>query len=145
MVAVFRRIRVEPLQFHHFLVECFLDSGRPELGFRLLPKHCKIFHLIHSKFLLDGFELVVQVIFPLLLIYLGLDFLAYLLLDFLKFKLLVKHPGKFVCPDNNLVILKEIHLVHYIFGIDGSSHEVDKELKIINIPYGFGNLPRHIG
>ena len=85
--GIFRHLRIHALQFHQFLVEV--------LGNLLRPLHyfCALTHFLDllligntPQFFLNGFHLLVEVIFPLLLI----QIIAYPTLDVvLQFQLLM--------------------------------------------------------
>ena len=144
LYAVFRRARVVPFQLGHLLFEDFLYGFRPYLFLRLCPEPLKILHLVHSEFFLDGPELAVQIVFPLLLVDFRLDLLVDVLLDFQQFNLRVKHGKQFHCPFLQVPVLKKLHLVHEVLHFQGRAYEVYQEFEIVDGPEGSGCLPRHV-
>ena len=92
--AVVRRTGIVPLQLCHLLVEYLLHGSRPELFLRTGTELGEFLDIIHSELFLDGLELVVEIILPLLLVDLGLHLLIDLLLDLLKLHLSVKNRKK---------------------------------------------------
>ena len=131
--AVVRRARIISLELCHFLLENLLHLRWPEFFFRTSAKLCKLLHIIHSQLFLNGLELIVEVIFPLLLVDFRLDLLIDLLLDLLEFELGIKHGEKLHSPCTEIAELKELDLVHEILNFDGCSDEVDKEFETVDV------------
>ena len=90
LYAVLRSGRIVALELCKFLLECGSHAFRPVLRRGSLPQAVDFPVLVHAELLLDGAELVVQVILPLLLVdfrlHLGVD----LLLDLEQFDLVVQ-------------------------------------------------------
>ena len=102
--AVVRRGRVVLLQFG----KLFLKLGGHRFGPLLVLRPCaelfEFFLLVHPEFLLDGAQLVVEVIFPLLLVDVALDLLVDLLLDFEQLDLGVQGGQEFHCTGLHVVV-----------------------------------------
>ena len=141
--AVVRRSRIVFLQLCHLLLEDFLNSRRPEFLFSTGAELGEFLHFIHSEFFLDGLELIVQEIFPLLLVHLGFHLLVDFLLDFLEFQLVVKKGQKLHSPRPEVGILQESCLLVEIFYLYRSCNEIHKEFKTVNALQGADSLPRH--
>ena len=91
MDAIVRRAGIISFELCNLLIKNSLDSSWPKFFLGTGTKLRKLLHFIHTKFFLDGLELIVKEILPLLLI----DFRLYLLVDLL-FDLLQLH----LCIEN---------------------------------------------
>ena len=131
LYAVVRGARIVSLELRHLLLKDFLNGCRPELFLCTGTQLGEFFDIVHTKLLLNGLELVVEKILPLLLIYLGLDLLIDLLLDLLKFHLSLKHGEKFHCSCPQVTELKKIHLIHEVLHLYGRSNEIHKEFEVV--------------
>ncbi len=90
--AVFRGRRIVFLELGQFFFELGGHFLRPLLLLRLLAELIEFLIIIHSQLFLDGTKLVVQVILPLLLIYVAFHLLVNLLLDFKQLGLRLQQP-----------------------------------------------------
>ena len=142
LYAVVRRRRIISLKLCYLLVKDRLHSCRPEFLLRACAQLRKLLHLIHTQFLLDGLELTVEIVFPLLLVDLGLHLLMYLLLDLLQLDLCVKDRQKLHCTRPEVRILQEFYPIHIIIHLNCSCDEIDKEFKAIYAFQGPGRLAR---
>ena len=142
--AVVRSGRIVFLEFGKLLRENFRNRFRPVLAGSLRTEILNIGILVHTEFLLDGTELIVKVILPLLLVdfilHLGIDFL----LDLQKFDLSVQHIEQFHCPYLHILILQKIDLVLEILHIHGRGYEVHKEIEVLDGMQRRGSLLRGI-
>ena len=131
LYAVVRRARVITFELCHLLLEDLLHSRAPELFLSTGAELRKFLNIIHSELFLDGLELVVEIIFPLLLVDLCLDLLVDFLLDLLEFELGIEHRKKLHGSGAEVSELKEFHLVHEILCLDGCCDEVHEELEAV--------------
>ena len=132
MYAVVRRGRIVLFKLREFLLELLADGLRPFLCLGFGAELLELFLLVHPEFLLDGTELVVKVIFPLLLIDVTLDLLVDLLLDLQQLNLGVKHLQKFHRPKGDVIDSKQLDLLHEVLDLHGRGDEVHKEGVVVD-------------
>ena len=143
--AVVRGGRVVFLQARHLLVEDGPDLLGPFLGVRALAELRKLLALIHAQFLLDGAELVVQVVFALLLVDVALDLLVDLLLDMQELHLRVQHLQQGHAPLMDVGIPEQVHAVLEVLHLDRGGDEIHEELEIVDGLEGPDGLLRREG
>ena len=131
LYAVVRRARIISLQLCHLLLEDLLHRCRPKLLLSLCTKLRKLFDIIHSKLFLDGLELIIEIVLPLLLVDLSLHLLIDLLLDLLKFHLGLEDRKELHRPCPEITELKKVDLIHKILDFNRCSDEVHEKLEII--------------
>ena len=88
---------------------------------------------VHTEFLLNGTELVVKVIFPLLLVDFVLDLGIDFLLDFQEFDLGIQDIEQLHCPCLHVLVLEQCDLVVEVFHFDGGGNEVHEEVEVLDI------------
>ena len=129
--TVVRRAWIIALELHQFLLEVLSRLLRPVLVSGLLAELLEVAGLIHTKFLLDGPELVIKEEFSLLLVNLALNLAIDLLLDVLELKLDVKKGKQLHRTLLKVVILEECSLVCEVVNFDRRSHEIGKHTEVI--------------
>ena len=130
--AVVRRGRIVLLQLGQLLLELLANGLRPLLGLRLRAEPLEFLLLVHSKLLLDGTELIVKVIFPLLLVDVALDLLVDLLLDLKQLDLRVQNLQELHRPHGNIINAKKLHLLKEVLDLHRRRDEVDKERIVVD-------------
>ena len=140
--AVLRRGGIETAQFGKFLFESLAHRSRPFLLLRCGPQLVDIVILIHAQFFLDGAELVVQVILPLLLVDFRLDLGIDFLLDPQQFHLVAQQGQQGHGPLFQIIILQQGDLLLIVFHLDRRGDEIDQEAEIFNAAQGAENLFR---
>ena len=143
--AVVRRGRVVFLQARHLLVEDGPDLLGPFLGVRALAELGEFLALVHTELLLDGAELVVQVVLALLLVDVALDLLVDLLLDVQELHLRVQHLQEGHAPLVHVGIPEQVHAVLEVLHLDGGRDEIHEELEIVDGLEGPDGLLRREG
>ena len=134
--AVFRSGRIEAAQLGKFLLEGLAHRSRPFLLFGCSPQLVDVIVLVHTQFFLDGTELVVQVIFPLLLVDFRLDFGIDFLLDPQQFHLVAQQGQQGHGPFLQIIILQQGDLFLVVFHLDSRRNEIDQEAEILNAAQG---------
>ncbi len=130
--AIVRRRRVILLELGKFLLESLCYFFGPFLLGCLLPELIELFSIVHTKLLLNSAELVVEVVFPLLLVNVTLDFLVDLLLDLHQFDLRTQDREEFEGSEFDVVIFEQLDLGSKILYLYGGGYEVDEELEIVD-------------
>ena len=127
LYAVIRCGRIIFLQLGHLFLEGIHGILRPVLlgGFR--TEFLQVFILIHTQLFLNGTELVIKVILPLLLVDFRLYLGVYLLLDFQKFHLGVENIQQLHRTSFHILEFEQCHFVIEIIHIDGGGDEVHEE------------------
>ena len=143
--AVVRRGRVVFLQTRHLLVEDGPDFLGPFLRVRALAQFREFLALVHAELLLDGPELVVQVVFPLLLVDVALDLLVDLLLDPQELHLGVQDLQESHATLVDIGKGEESHAVGEVLHLDGGGDEVHEELEVVDGLEGADSLLRGEG
>ena len=130
--AVVWRSRVVFLQAGHFLVE----DGTHFLGplFLVGPTahFLELFALVHPELLLDGAQLVVQVIFPLLLVNVRFHLLVNLLLDLQELRLGVQHLQKGQAALVDVRDGEQRRALGEVLHLDGGGDEIHQEMEILD-------------
>ena len=144
--AVVGRRGVVLLQFRELLLEDFGDLLGPLLRCGPLLEAVEFLGVVHSELLLDGAELVVEVVFPLLLVDLALHLLVDLLLDLHEFDLHVEHREQLEAAHLDVVVLEQVHLRLEVLNIDGGRDEIHEEAEVVDGLHRPDGLARaHIG
>ena len=130
--AVVRRRRVVFGKLGHLLFELLCHRLRPFLCPGLCPESLELAFIIHSELFLDGLELIVQVVFPLLLVNLALHFLIDLLLDLEQLALDIEGAEQFHGPGLDIIVAEKVNLVVVVLDLDGSGNEIDKEREAVD-------------
>ena len=111
---VVRGIRVGPLQFADLALEGLGGIFRPFFLLGLLPELVDVLRLVHAELFLNGTQLVIQVIFPLLLVHLGADFFLNVVFQLQYLHLTVEHLHQFHGADLYIAFLQQLDLLHGI-------------------------------
>ena len=143
--TVVRRRRIVLLELGQFFLELLPYFLRPFLRLGSLAELLEFLFLIHPKLFLDGPELVVEIIFPLLLVDVALDFLVDLLLDLEQLGLGVQGGQKLHGPDFHVVVPEQVHFLREVLQLDGRGYEVHQESKIVDGLQGSHSLFRSEG
>ena len=140
LYAVVRGRRVVALKLGQFLIENLLDLRGPDFLFSSLAQTVELLHVVHSELLLNGFELVVEVILPLLLVYLALYLGVDVLLDLHQFQLVVQLFEQGHCPSQYVVLGEQRNLLCIVLRLHRGRDEVGEELEVIDAAYGIHRL-----
>ena len=132
LYAVVRARRIVLFELLHLLGEYRRDLLGPLLLGGTGAEFLEFFTLIHTELLLDGAELVIEEVFPLLLVNVAADLLVDLLLYLQELKLRIKRCQKFHRPDADVRILQEVDLVTEIVDLNRSRYEIDEEVEAVN-------------
>ena len=140
--AVVGGVGVVLLQFRELLVEGFGDGLGPFLLGGALAELLEFLGIVHAELLLDGAELVVEVVFALLLVDLALDLLVNLLLDLHQFDLHIKQREELEGAHLDVIELEQLDLGLEVLHLDGRGDEVHQEAEIVNCLQGADGLAR---
>ena len=143
--AVIRRRRIVLLQTRHLLVEDGPDLLGPFLFVGPGAELREILAFVHAQLLLDGPELVVQIVLALLLVDVALDLLVDLLLDAEKLHLGVQHLEQGHAAFVHVAVAEQLDTVREVLHLDGGGDEVHKELEIVDGLEGADGLLRRKG
>ena len=144
--AVVRRVGgvfLEPVKLFVEGLGYFLG---PFFLFRTLLELVVVFAFVHTELFLDGLELAVEVVFPLLLVDFGLDLLVDVLLDLGELYLHIQQAQELHGAGAHVVVLKEVDFVGKIVHFHGSGDEVHQEPEVGDAAYGGDGFARgHAG
>ena len=143
--AVIRRRGIVLLQPGHLLVEDGADLLGPLLFVSAGAELGEILALIHSELLLDGLQLVVQVILPLLLVDVALDLLVDFLLDLQELDLGIQDLQQFHPAVLQVGQAEQAEAVGEILDLDGRRDEIHQELEVVDGLEGAHRLLRSEG
>ena len=143
--AVVRGGGVVLLQARHLLVEDGPDFLGPFLLVRAGAEPVELLPFVHAQFLLDGAELVVQVVLALLLVDVALDLLVDLLLDPQELHLGVQHLQEGHAALVHVAVGEQAHALLEVLHLDGGGDEVHQELEIVDGLEGADGLLRREG
>ena len=138
--AVVRRGRIVFAELGKLLFECLGYGFRPFFLFGALLELVIVFAVVHSELFLDGPKLVVEVVFPLLLVYLALRLLVDVRLYLAKLDLHVEHGEQLHGAHLEVVVLEKLNLVLEVVHLHCRGDEVHQETEIVymaNGPHGF--------
>ena len=130
--AVVRRGRVVFLQLGHLLFEDARHVGRPFLFGRARAELGEIFHLVHAQLFLDGLQLVVQVVFALLLVYLALNLGVDLIFDAQQLVLRLQQFQQVHRPGLDGGLGQQVGLPLEMLHLHGRGDEVHQEGEIVD-------------
>ena len=104
------RVDICPFKLPQFRFKCVSSVLWPLFTFCFEPQFVDVRTLrIYPKLLLDGFELIVQVVLPLLLIHLCAYFLLNIIFQCKDIHLPVENLQQFHCPYFHVTLLEKSH------------------------------------
>ena len=106
---------------------------RPFFLLGLLAQLVDVLSLVHAQLFLNGAELIVQVVLPLLLVHFGADLALYVVLEFENLNLTVKHLNEFHGPDLEIALFQKLYFLHGVFYLDTGGDEIDKKLVSLQV------------
>ena len=143
--AVVRGSGVEFLQARHLLVKDGTNLRRPFLLIGLLSEALEFAGLVHAQLFLDGAQLIVKEILPLLLVDIGLHLAVDFLLDLQQLFLGVQHLQQGQAPLPDVAVAQQggafLEIVHFHRGGD----EIHQEVEVVYALQNAGGLLRGEG
>ena len=132
--AIVRRGGVVLLQAGHFLVKDGSHFLGPLLFIGPAPHLFEFLSLVHAQLFLDGAELVVEVVFPLLLVYVRFHLLVDFLLDLEQLRLGVQHPQQGHAAFLHVGNGQQGGPFLEVFHLDGGGDEIHQEMEVVDAP-----------